>query len=193
MAKRSAIFLIGLLGALFSSGCMKAYVKSVGGDKEQRFTKIFVAEKQIAWQATLDALKSFRLDISNRETGTIQTRWTDNTTQRNFVDSFGKSGSYLKAQFRYKVELGDGFYNGVKAVRVIVQKEQVVQRDLLEGWQHMESDAIEENTLLYRIGRLIAIQTRLSEEDQRRREAEMNTSNPAPEPVSEEPLDELEP
>ena len=38
---------------------------------------------------------------------------------------------------------------------MVVQKEQQIQRDVLEGWRNQESDGIQENSLLYRVGKLI--------------------------------------
>ena len=36
-----------------------------------------------------------------------------------------------------------------------VQKEQQIQRDVLEGWRNQETDGIQESSLLYRVGKLI--------------------------------------
>ncbi len=166
-----------LLGAalLLSSGCMSAYVKTVGGDIDQSFSRIFVTDPDIAWEAALDALKSYRLDVSNRESGSIQTRWTDNTVERNSVESPDGTRMYLKTQFRYRVEVVDGFFNGVHAVRVVVRKEQLVQRDALEEFRPTTSDSIQENTLLYRIGRIIWIKMKVAQVEKRKRDKALET------------------
>jgi hypothetical protein len=50
-------------------------------------------------------------------------------------------------------------------------KDQVIQRDLLEGWRHVKSDALEENAYLYRVGRLIDMKMRLKRiEDEKMRQ-----------------------
>ena len=151
--------------------CVTAYKESVGGDTEQVFSRIFLTDYNTAWQATLDSLKSARLDLSNRESGFIQTRWADNTAQRNFTDSFGSAQAYLKAQYRIRLTLNKGFYNGIPSVKVAVQKEQLVQHDVLDGWKPIITDAVDEGTLLYRVGRIIYIrmrQSRLDEEKTRK-------------------------
>lgn len=141
---------------------MKAYRQSVGGDLNQVFTKIYYTDFNTAWQAALDALKSSRLDISNREGGFIQTRWADNTSEKNFTDSFVGGDVYLKAQYRFRVTVAPGFHVGRSSIKVTVQKEQMVQRDVLEGWKPIETDSAEENTLLYRIGRLIFMRMKIA-------------------------------
>jgi hypothetical protein len=163
--QRSKTFFL-LLSLILLPGCVKAYKQSVGGDTVRVFTRIYLTDFNLAWQSVLDALKSSRLDVSNREGGFIQTRWQENTAEKNFIDSFGAADSYLKAQYRLKVTVAKGFYNGQPSVKISIQKEQMVQRDVLEGWKMVESDTIDENTLLYRIGRLISIRTRLAEQEQ---------------------------
>lgn len=154
-------------------GCTKAYVKSIGGETAQVQSKIFLTDFNTAWQSVLDSLKHARLDVSNREGGFLQTKWTDNTAERNFVESFGSANAHLKAQFRFRVVVAKGHYNGKPGVKVSVQKEQLIQRDVLEGWRASETDTVEENTLLYRIGRIIFIRTKLAALEEQRIKEEM--------------------
>ena len=139
----------------FASGCMTAYNKSVGGDTEQVFSKIFIGEYPMAWEAAVDALKASPMEVVNRENGSLQTKWIDNTSERNLIDSAGSVSPYTKAQYRFRVSLAKGNLEGRNSVRIIVQKEQQVQRDVLEGWRNQETDGIQENSLLYRVGKLI--------------------------------------
>lgn len=155
-----------------STGCMTAYKQSVGSDTAQIFQRIYLTDFNTSWQSVLDAIKNSRLDVSNREGGYVQTKWTDNTAEKNFVDSFGDQDSYLKAQYRFRINVSKGFYNGKPSVKVSIQKEQLVQRDVLEGWRPIESDTVDENTLLYRIGRIIAIRMKMTHiEEQKTKQA----------------------
>jgi len=142
---------------------MSAYKQSIGGDGVKVFNRVYLTDFNIAWQSVLDALKSSRLDVSNREGGFIQTKWTENTAEKNFTEAFGGADAYLKSQYRFRVTVAKGFFNGRPSIKVAVQKEQLIQRDVLEGWKPIESDSIEENTLMYRIGRLILIRMKLAE------------------------------
>ena len=147
---------------LLTSACVTAYRQSIGNDTAQIFQRIYLTDFNTAWQSVLDSIKNARLDVSNREGGFIQTKWTDNTSEKNFVDSFGEQDSYLKAQFRFRINVAKGFYNGSPSVKVSIQKEQLVQRDVLEGWRPIETDRVDENTLLYRIGRIIFIRMKVA-------------------------------
>ena len=140
---------------VLSSGCMSAYKKSVGGDTDQVFAKIFLSEYPMAWEAAVDALKASPMEVVNRENGTLQTKWIDNTAERNLLDSAGSVSPYTKAQYRFRVSIAKGSLEGKNSVRVSVQKEQQIQRDVLEGWRNQETDGIQENSLLYRVSKLI--------------------------------------
>lgn len=172
----AAAILPVLLLTFAGPACVTAYKQSVGGETNQVFAKIYLTDFNTAWQSVLDSLKNSRLDVSNREGGFVQTRWTDNTDDKNFVDAFGAADAYLKAQYRFKVNVAKGFYNGKPSVKISVQREQLIQRDVLEGWRPIETDGIDENTLLYRIGRLIFIKVKLAKlEEEKTKKALENT------------------
>ncbi len=168
----SALFLS--LGAVFaSSGCMTAYKRSVGANTQSSFQRVYRTDFNNAWQSTLDAMKSMRLDVTNREAGFLQTRWMDNTKEKNFTDGDGVSAPYMRAQYRFKVSISSGVYRGKPAMRVSVQREQFAQRDALDDFRPLESDSIEENTLLYRIGRLINLRSRIAKLEEKKMQAEI--------------------
>src|SRR5258708_2793782 len=89
------LVLIGLFAAHLT-GCMTAYKKSVGGDSEKVYHKIFLADYSFAWESAVEALKTSPMDVVNRESGTLQTKWIDNTAERNLIDSAGSVSVYLK-------------------------------------------------------------------------------------------------
>lgn len=151
-----------LVGGLCSTGCMTAYKRSVGANTQTNFNRVFASDFNLAWQSTLDALKSVRLDVTNREAGFLQTRWIDNTKEKNFTDGDGLTTPYMKAQYRFKVSVAKAVYQGKEAIKVTVLREQLASRDALDDFRPLESDTIEENTLLYRIGRIIQVRTRLA-------------------------------
>jgi hypothetical protein len=147
-----------------------------------------------------------RLDVTNREAGYLQTRWMDNTKEKNFTDGDGSTAPYMKAQYRIKVSVAKGVYQGRNAVKVTVQREQVAQRDALDDFRPLESDSIEENTLLYRIGRIITLKTRLAKLEEYRTKLEMRQATmsdstfgapggnePPPPPPSSEESSEIPP
>jgi hypothetical protein len=150
------------LGLCFPA-CMSAYLKSVGGDGEQVFSKVYVGDFGLAWESAVEALKTSPMDVVNRENGSLQTKWIDNTAERNLIDSAGSVNLYLKAQYRFRIVLAKGIFEGKPSVRVSIQKEQQIQRDVLEGWVHQPTDGIQENSLLYRIGKVMEFKSKLQE------------------------------
>ena len=167
-------------------GCMSAYKKSVGGDADQIYTQVFLSEYSLAWESAIDALKASPMDLVNRENGTLQTKWIDNTSERNLIDAAGSVSPYAKAQYRFRANLAKGYYDGKASVRVTVQKEQQVQRDVLEGWINQESDGLQENSLLYRIGKVIQSKKGLQEIENQRLKRQLNEAtetNPPSAPV----------
>lgn len=168
----------GLLFAALGMGqsCTQAYIQSLGGDETQAVERLYTTDLDIAWQAVLESLKNSRLDITNREGGYIQTKWTDNTSEKNFSDSFGGGDLYLKAQFRLRIALSKGFYNGQQVVKVSVEKEQLVQRDVLDGFRPILSDTIDEKTLLYRVGRIIFMKMKLAKLEELRTKKELENT-----------------
>ena len=165
---------VAVSSLLLFPACTTAYRRSVGATAEQSVSKIFLTDATTTWIAVTESLKSFRLDVSNQKGGFAQTRWTDNTTDKNAADPLGGTGPFLKAQYRFRVNLAPGFVQGRgQGVKVSVLREQWVQRDVLEGWRPMESDLIEENTLLYRIGRIIAVRTEIERLEREKTEREL--------------------
>jgi hypothetical protein len=172
--------LILLLIGLSMPGCMTAYKKSVGGDSDKVFNKIFISEYPLAWESAVEALKASPMDVVNRENGTLQTKWIDNTAERNLLDSAGSVSPYIKAQFRFRLSLAKGFFEGEPSVRVNIQKEQQVQRDVLEGWINQETDGIQENSLLYRISKLIEMKRRLQDIENQHLNKQMQKATDSP-------------
>ena len=168
-------FLLSALSILGTS-CSNAYVRSIGGESAQTFERTYVTDVNTAWQSVLDSLKDSQLDVTNREGGFIQTKWTDNTAEKNFAATFGSTDSYLKAQYRFHISIAKGFYNGQPTVKVSALKEQLVQRDVLEGWRSIATDTMDEMTLLYRIGRIVSIKMKIAKEQEEKSASEIRNA-----------------
>lgn len=188
---RSAFWIFIIASALFMTGCMTAYKRSVGANAQRTYNRVYLTDLNIAWQSALDALKSVRLDVTNRESGFLQTRWIDNTQAKNFSDSDGSTAPYMRAQYRVKVSVAQGVYSGRKAVRITVQREQVAIRDALDDYRSLETDSIEENTLLYRIGRIISLKTKLARIEEARTQAEIRAATMSDPTFETSPTEDL--
>ncbi len=160
---------------------MSAYIKSVGGDTNQVFSKIYLAEYNLAWESAMEALKASPMDVVNRENGMLQTKWIDNTAERNLIDSAGSVSNYSKAQYRFRITIAKGSLEGKTSVRMTIQKEQQIQHDVLEGWRNQETDGIQERSLIYRVGKLIEFKTKLQAVENQKIQKDLQTIAPTAE------------
>lgn len=137
-------------------------------------SRIFLTDFSTAWTAALEAVSAGRdvIRINNREAGTIETNWINNTESRNFLDVFSNEDFFLQMRFKLQVQVREGKKNSQQAVMVRVLKQQQRQSTFLGGWQDVESDGLEESVYLYRIGRLVAIQQ--ANEDSQEKEKEID-------------------
>ncbi len=136
-------------------------------------SKVYKADYNQAWQAVLLVMRQYDLELQNQESGVIKTRWIDNTVELNFADSFGSSDAVKSARFKIIVNVVKGFRSGREVSKISVFKRQMIEQDFLQGWKVIRSDGIQEETILYRISRLIQIDNKLKEiEQQKSKEAE---------------------
>jgi len=175
MGLKSLSLVLAALTLTILTSCVKAYTESVGGEPAQVFSRTYLTDFNTAWQSILEALKNSQIDIANQEGGYVQTKWTENTAEKNFTDSFNGTDAYLKAQYRFRVSVSKGIYRGRNTVKIRVQKEQLIQKDVLEGWKPIESDTIDEATLLYRIGRVIYIKMKIARLEDRKAKKEIES------------------
>jgi hypothetical protein len=134
--------------------------------------KVYRADFTQTWQAVVQVMKKYDISVQNQEAGMIKTRWMDNTLQVNFNDSFGSSDAVKAAEFRLMLNVAEGYSYGSKVTKVTVFKRQRIEKDFLQGWKEDQTDGILEQTLLYRIQRLIEIDNRLREIDKKRQAEE---------------------
>lgn len=131
-------------------------------------TKIYRADYNQTWQAVIQVMRKFDISQQNQEAGFIKTRWMDNTLEVNFADSFASSEMVKAAKYKLVVNVVRGFRAGREVSKVTIYKRQLIEQDFLQGWKEVPTDGISEQTLLYRIERLIATDNKLREIDRAR-------------------------
>jgi hypothetical protein len=147
---------------------------------DKAHTRVFQTDYSTAWTAAFDAVSMGRdiIRVQNRELGIIETSWVDYTEQKHFLEVFSDEQFFLRARFRLKVQLREGRKNGQQAVIVQILREEQSEKTFLAGWS--PSDNAEPNieaAVLYRVGRLIAMQEhndKLAAKAAETNEAEMN-------------------
>ncbi len=137
--------------------------------------EVYKADFNQTWQAVIQVMKHFDVAEQNQESGKIKTRWMDNTLQVNFTDSFGSKDKVKQAEFKLMVNVAEGFSYGRKVTKVTVYKRQRVENDFLQGWKEVPTGGIQEKTLLYRIGVLIANDNKLKVIDKAREQEELES------------------
>jgi hypothetical protein len=137
-------------------------------------SKIYKADYNQTWQAVISVMRRFDIAQQNQEAGFIKSRWMDNTLEVNFADAFGSSDAVKAAKFKLVVNVVKGFRASREVTKVTIYKRQLVEQDFLQGWKEVSTDGIMEQTLLYRIERLIAIDNKLKEIDKAREADQMN-------------------
>jgi hypothetical protein len=138
-------------------------------------SKLFKTEYSQTWQAVLEIMKKYDLELSSQQAGIIKTRWTDNTIQLNFSDSFGSSDAVKAARFKLIINVVKGFRGTREVSKVTVFKRQMIEQDFLQGWKVIRSDGILEQTILYRVEKILEREAKLKKiEDQKAKEQEEN-------------------
>lgn len=136
-------------------------------------SQVYQADYVQAWQAVLQIMKKYDLELQNQEAGVIKTRWIDNTLELNFADSFGSSDAVKAARFKLIVNVVKGFKGTREVSKVTVFKRQMVEQDFLQGWKVIRSDNIQEETILYRISQVLDREMRIRKiEEEKARELE---------------------
>ena len=159
-----------LLIFLHISGCSSYdHFKNVSRDYELP-SQVFKANYEMTWSAIKNIIDTYNysLEISNRASGLWKTRWVDNTLEMNFSNSRNRGSGYKAAKFKLIINVVKGYRTEREATKVFISKRQLVQKDLLQGWNVIPSDQILEKTLLYRLKRILLIEKKLEQLEKRK-------------------------
>jgi hypothetical protein len=122
--------------------------------------RIYKSDFSTAWEATLQAISLGRdvIRYQNRDLGTIESEWIENTDQHAFLQAFSSEDFFLRSRYKLQVQVREGTKNGeAPVVMVRVLKVQQMERTFLGGWEDVDTDGIDESTYLYLIGRKISL------------------------------------
>jgi hypothetical protein len=168
---------IPLLGLVFLMSCASYQQFQYLSEEFEIPGQLYRADYNQTWQAVLQVVQKYDLELQNQEAGVIKTRWIDNTTEINFSDSFSSGETIKAAKFRMKINVIKGYKGSGEVTRVTIYKRQLIEQDFLQGWKESQTDAILEKSILYRIERSLFIDKKLKEiEEQKNREVEKEAS-----------------
>jgi len=117
-------------------------------------SKIYRESYDKVWRATQLALKKYPIKLNNMDSGILETDWV-----RGDKLFAMPTETKPRAGLRYKLTLRivKGKLDDKAATKVTCTKTIEVQRDFFSGPETVRSDGLEENTILYRIGRFVDI------------------------------------
>jgi hypothetical protein len=149
--------LLVLLG-LFLGGCVE---KELAADPpvSDAPTKVFVANYDEVWRSVQLALRKYPVHLNNIESGLLETDYIKG--DKLFAEPVEDK---TKFGMRYKLTIRavKGKFNDKSAIKIICTKVSEIQRDFFTGYQPIPSNGLEENLVLYRIGRYLEMDHMLS-------------------------------
>lgn len=138
-------------------------------------SQVYRADYNKVWIELMKITNKYPREVSVQDAGIIKTRWIDNTLELNFADSFGSNDAVKAAEFKLIINAVKGYRGNKEVTKVTVFKRQRVEQDFLQGWKVIKTDGILEKSILYRLERSLAIESKLQEiEDKKTKEAEKN-------------------
>ena len=165
-AKRHLFLFFGFFSLFIFNNC-SYYDEFKGLSEEPEIpTQVYSYPFNNTWTAISEIMKKYDLAIQNQETGTMKTEWIDNTLELNFADSFGSSDAIKSAKFRLTVQVSKGHKGAKEVSKVSVFKQQIIEKDFLQGNKLIPSDLILEKVILYRLERLLQLDAKIRKLDQ---------------------------
>lgn len=118
-------------------------------------SQIFYASFDEVWTAVNLVMQPYPLRISNRDKGTLETdvfrgfqTWTP---------PYAPNSATAGESYQITIHVVRGNTQGAAATKVLIEKDIKLQKDFFAEAATMPSDGMQEETILYRIGREIQI------------------------------------
>jgi len=121
----------------------------------QPISKVFFADYQKVWSATLLALEDYPIETENNEKGYLKTENILNNTIWKFPFDIGDSRG--SAKYTINIKLVKGTSRGRPVVKVLILKRVLLQKGFISDFQRVPSYGLEEKNILYRISREVSI------------------------------------
>ena len=158
---RTALFGLGLAGCLFLGGCAmfaeRPKPKLYSGPRDQ----VYSATYDEVWKAVNLVLQPYPLRVSNMDQGVLET--DSLRADKIWVLPFHVGTDAPSGQnYRLVVRVIRGAENRTRATKVMIIKEILLQSDFFSDPKNVQSDGLEEKTILYRISREVQIERALA-------------------------------
>lgn len=128
------------------------------------FKKYFDRDFDTVWAATVEVLDYYQIVRIDRDAGLVETDWAEARYNKALYDLPPDNKEIMEAvKYRLKVKVSK-FRNkttGAPVANVQIVKELMEGRNFIFEYQRVPTDTIEEQVLLYRIGRRVDVMMRL--------------------------------
>lgn len=121
----------------------------------------YKASYDSVWNATSKALSKYKITFSNKDAGIVQ---TDFLTGHSRTEFYYSGGEKFQKEIKWKLQLKlipTTTPKGTSLVKVRASKEIYISPGFLEDWQPAETDYLTEKALLYRIGRIVYLDSKV--------------------------------
>lgn len=122
---------------------------------------VFYDDYDQIWRAIQLAVRKYPVRLNNIESGLLETDYIKG--DKLFADP--SEGGPPKANVRYKINVRaiKGKDSGKPATKVTVTKTAEIQPDFFTGFKEIPSNGLEEQTIMYRIGRYLEMDRKLAQ------------------------------
>ena len=140
----------------------------------QHYTAVFNYSYPLVWEAVLLTLKKYPIEMEHQDSGQIETKFI-----RNYKSWKPPKGSIERLHSRqYKLKLflekGSSAAN-TPAVKVHIMKEEFMDEDFIQQSIPIASNGLEEEVLLYRIGRELFLMKQKKQFHERKKQKDTDT------------------
>ena len=128
-------------------------------------SKIFQADYQKIWSATMLALEDYPIEAENNEKGYLKTESIPVETIWKFPVE--RNDTLAAAKYTLHIKMIKGKSKSRPAVKVTVLKKILLQKGFIENPKRIPSNGLEERSILYRIHREINIERAITNHHKR--------------------------
>jgi hypothetical protein len=179
------------LTLLSLGGCASA--KAPPRPLDYPYTRIFQANYEEVWNATVAVLDLYSIVEASRESGVLKTDWSDFRNNRSLYDQPDQDERLDQVRYRISIKLSKGMVSqsGRPAVRLQVVKELSRFGNLVTDWQRIPTDENEERVILYRVGQRLKIARTIQIRRNQKQKLEQKKAAEAAAPAEKDPDEAL--
>lgn len=138
--------------------------------------QVFYSPFDKVWRAAQLAIAHYPPRVNNMDTGILETEVIKGLSSKSWQGPHQARRPPAGMKYQIRVVVSRGDVDGKEATQVIVQKNIKIKRDFFAAEEELQSDGLEERSIVYRIERELKIDRALE------RAAKANTTNPSPNP-----------